>query len=344
MIKLSIVKNIALCLMAGSIFFSCSEEESGKPLHHTVWEMSQSQWMGLSGQVSSITEATYEALGESTDEPFQSTIMRFDTEGRITYYDPTGVPATRMMGMEINRYRYTYEGQRLSSVEVEALGGETITYTLTYCDCDGRYVPLPFPVGSSPLYMVEGLLNVWGTNGLKGKWNGNEFVWSLTTDPGSRWEMTTTIACRYTAASIYPSEVEEQTLMGGEVMAKDLQSYTYNAEGFPISSHRLLSESDAVVEESETTYLTQPFMAIDHAEWKSGEVQYSLTYSYDSHHRVTSIRRSSTGTTETATESYLYMEEDDKGNWTRSNQVWNTLVNLNHPDAEVRVQRTITYY
>lgn len=339
---------LALCpLWVGSFLFTaCSDSEQNQPMEpSSLWEYPHTYLMGLQGAVSTVKEEIFEAGVEESSEPFSTHIAQFDLHGRLTSYDPTGIiPATRMLGMEINRYSYYYDAQGwLTEVDIQTIGGEKVTYQLDYSETENHYVPLPFPLGTMEFFCVKGLITVEGSDGLVGSWQNDRFTWSKKENPGSRWEITTTTTCSYTALSSYPTTIEEEISMSGTPLSTETRHYSYDAMGTPTSCQKELTEGDEVIESSLTTYHSWPLMACNQISYTSGESMVTITYSYDNQHRPTVIRREVAGSDNKAQESMIYSDEDIHGNWTRSNQQWNELVNANHPDAEVRIQRSFSY-
>lgn len=337
---------IALCpYWVGSFLVSCSDSENSESVPSSVWEYAHTYLMGFQGNVTSFKEMVYEANSAASAEVFTSRIAQFDAWGRITGYDPTGVVSTtRMLGMEINRYNYQYDTDgQLIHVEVETIGGEKTTYTIHYQKEVQHYVPLPFPLGPLNFFCVKGVKAIEGSDGLQGSWQNDAFVCQQTIHANTRWEITTTTTSYYTSTAMpYPEVVEEETAMGGEILSKEMRTYTYDACGTPKTCRKEIVEGTDIIENSLTTYCSWPLMACEQESWSENGRTVTLRYTYDNQHRLISIRRQADSESGPA-ETMIYTEEDSHGNWTRGSQQWNELVNANHPDIEVRIVRSFTY-
>lgn len=335
---------ILLCL---STFTACSEDESHYYSTYVpetpFWEQAHTTFLGLKGNVKGLIESQWEDVDGEAFEG-NRTWTEFNTAGRITYYNPTGVEENRWIGMEMNSYRYLYDEQnRPTQAVVTSLGEAQCSYTLTYSN-SSRYVPLPFALGALDFFLVRGLTAVEAEGiDFSGSLTENSVTYTTVT-PGFRGDTETTVTYHYDEGTSYPTTCTVTESYGDEIISRELTQYEFAANGRLMARTLHLYEDDQELEINKQTYHSSLPLQLYTTEITNCENQErtQMLYTYDTQDRLTFITRTDPDGT-TSEETYLYTQTDPTGNWTEGQFTWSSHVNLNHWDGTFRFTRTLIY-
>lgn len=170
--------------------------------------------------------------GTETEEPFHVTDYSFDTKGNLTYYNGTGAePSTRMLGVDLNYFQYTYDEQgRMRTIAVYTLGTTSPTvYNISY-DEQERYIPLPFPLGEMNLFCVKGVKQIIGPSGNISEWKSdNTFVHTQIVNAGSLFETRTKTVYTYKdTETLFPESATVTTYTNEELESTENIHYQWN--------------------------------------------------------------------------------------------------------------------
>lgn len=331
---------MVLCL----VIVSCNDEHNDKKLEAKIpfWECSHLAFFGLKGPVSRVVEATY-SLDEDTDEENIILDMCFNSDGQITYYNPTDiVPSTQDVWQTIAQYSYEYdEDGKLIKVIVTPLESEPLVYTLQYSG-HSKYVPLIFSLGKIDFFLVQGLQSITrGDGAISYLYDGEKAVYEENT-----WSGDKKTEYLYESGSLYPTKKVVTTSRGETILNEETTIYTYDIEG------RLLTQDVRTTEDGIESYRT----IIRYVEGKSllpitkkmdmGTNIFDWSYTYDSNNflqRVQYIENEASEDEITDKEEYTYISYDTYGNWTESKQLQSSLVDWSHADGTIGVRRKFTY-
>lgn len=308
------------------------------------WAQPHTVFLGLKGQVSSLTETLYsDDNGEEEEDEGSSSWTHFNADGLITYYNPTGVAEQRWIGMEMNSYTYLYDEQNhLQQAYLNTLGEEQTTYTLTYDDTDKRYVPLPFPLGNMDFFMVRGVSSLSSSSpDFTCTLSDNEVTYTLT-ETFLRGSMETITTYRYAESACFPTECSVTVRYDGEELSLDHTDYEFDENGRLLSCVIRRTEYGELLETETRRYHSTLPLCIQSKEITDCDGELTrYDYAYEAHGWLSSITLTQDGTS--ATETYEYAGEDHAGNWCEGRFRYSSHVDMAHWDGTVRVVRTLQY-
>ena len=91
---------------------SAGNDNPAVPENTYIWDNPHTSFFGLKGNVSNVHQQMINPVtgeSEEAEDPFHVTDYSFDAKGNLTYYNGTGAePATRMLGVDLNYFKYTY--------------------------------------------------------------------------------------------------------------------------------------------------------------------------------------------------------------------------------------------
>lgn len=325
------------------------------PENAYIWDNPHTSFFGLKGNVSDVHQQMVNpATGEGTEteEPFHVTDYSFDTKGNLTYYNETGVePSTRMLGVDLNYFQYTYDEQgKMRSIAVYTLGTTSPTvYNISY-DEQERYVPLPFPLGEMSFFCIKGVKQITDPSGNISEWKSdNTFVHTQIANAGSLFETRTETVYTYKdTETLFPESATVTTYTNEELESTENIHYQWNEKGALLFSKQESYTADGTLEVSvatsysETVPLAPVLIKTDAQSYVT-----EIAYSYDNNGRLKSAIRNLPATDnpeETPKELYEYEETDAQGNWTKSIQKQSEQIDWSHWSGTFYVQRTISYH
>lgn len=331
----SYIKNMVrlswLFVLVFMVFSACSDDEPGvtipEPEEPDVpvaadtmyWEMPHSRFFGLNGQVKLCVQSGLDDEGIEAERR----TMEFDSCGRLLWYDPVGLSAgeeKRAVTYEAGwidpttyGYEYNAAGQLVKAV-LETMGSEPDVYHLEYGN-HGRYVPLPFSLGSMSFFLVRDLVKVSRTDGWEYVFDGTKSQLSITS-----WVGTTEI--EYDFTGMYPNRKIETTYRGVDTSSIEITTYVFDEKGglksLLTSSYRPGDESETRTEmEYASSFLLKPLTEIISF---SGDRSIRYEYSYDpvGNMLIKSYVHTANGQeTSGREETNTYFEPDRSGNWTK---------------------------
>lgn len=325
------------------------------PENAYIWDNPHTSFFGLKGNVSDVHQQMVNpATGEGTEteEPFHVTDYSFDTKGNLTYYNGTGAePSTRMLGVDLNYFQYTYDEQgRMRTIAVYTLGTTSPTvYNISY-DEQERYIPLPFPLGEMNLFCVKGVKQIIGPSGNISEWKSdNTFVHTQIVNAGSLFETRTQTVYTYKdTETLFPESATVTTYTNEELESTENIHYQWNEKGALLFSKQECYTADGTLEVSVATSYSEA-VPLAPVLIKTDAQSYvtEIAYSYDSNGRLKSAIRNLPATDnpeETPKELYEYEETDTQGNWTKSIQKQSEQIDWSHWSGTFYVQRTISYH
>ena len=320
-----------------------NDEVVEEPIVQGFWQQPAATMLGYQSHPTACTERTEVQL-DGVWEEYTCCVTRFNAQGAVTYYNPTGQePQKRMLGMEENYYTYAYDDAgRLVAATEHSLGDAEVSYTLSYGE-GNRHVPLPFAVAGIRPYLVRGLQGVSVTGlPLTATFTDTEVRYE-TVQQAFRTTLHTVLTYVYnTSSDCYPigCTLVQYTDEDGE-LSREVTHY-----GFDLDNGGLIEQTD-VDAEGNTTGI----------HYRNGNpLQPTLKDMYDaSGHFLASMKYEYTEDGLLATQSYEgdgipgsieyygYEGVDSHGNWTVANCQWSDKVNSNHFTAPARITRTLEY-
>lgn len=321
---------------------ACEDEETPPATGpDNFWANTHSAFMGLKGEVSRVTETSYQPATDSEDREIMES--RFDASGRLLYYNPTGIepaPQTRWVGVASAYYHYQYDASGLlTEATVDEVGAETCTYTLTYGthDC---YVPLIFPMGPMDFFLVKGLQSIRSSDGeIDYQFKNNRATYSR-----SSWGSVTETVYEYAEGALYPARRLITRSRNGEVLDKETTVFTFGMDGHLSSSESELIDGEGEkLEHTVVQYLANKPLLIASKKTVSNDETYEWEYTYTRDDLLMGIVLKHNGAYLDSEESYSFSAFDGVGNWTDSRQTLSSLIDWSHPDGIQFVRREITY-
>lgn len=312
----------------------------------SFWEYPHSAFMGLEGAVSHVTDRFY--LPDENSESEKMMEARFDTSGRLTYYNPTGIEpeiSARWIGVASAYYQYQYNATgQLTSATVNEVGLAPCTYTLTYADHD-CYVPLIFPMGPMGFFMVKGVTSIESNDKtIKYHFENNKATYSR-----SSWSLVTETTYEYATGSHYPARCVITKSRNNEVMEKEIVEYAFDAYGNLLSTDKkmiMIEENDQnnVYEHTILHYIKDELLLIESKSTVSGDDKYEWEYTYLANKLLAGILCKHNGEYMPDEESYSFSDLDEMTNWTHSIQKTSSSIDWNHQDITLDIQRQISYW
>lgn len=333
-----------------------------------IWDNPHTSFFGLKGNVRGLHEQMVNPSIHEEDEdeePFLTMDCSFDTAGRLTYYNATGVESvTRMLGVASNYYRYTYdETGRLTTAAVYALGEESPTvYTLLYDDSN-RYVPMPFPLGDKTLFCVKGVKEISISGGINNtentcSWISDKVFSCTSVEVGTRFVIRVETNYIYSSTkSLFPDVSVSRTYLMpegygktniiGELQGEETTNYRWKANGLPVIIERLSMVGCELNEYAVTSYSENIPLAPIHTRVVGADGYISeLAYSYEHHGWPSSVVRNlpkAEENNELPKETYSYANVDKQGNWTECELHMNAGVDMSHWTGICYLHRDISY-
>lgn len=336
-----------------SVITSCGDTEPETPeiippeLPVTsFWErQSHLAMMGWKGNVNTVKESSYLVSLEvwnKDEEAISSIEWKFDANGHLTYYNPTGIePVTyiRDVWQTVACYSYEYdESGKMVKAIVNDFSGEPVIYTLAYGKHES-YVPLIFPLGAYEFFLVKGLESISSEDGsISYSFDGNTASYI-----SESWSGTSTTTFEYTAESLYPVQKTVTQERGGVITNTEVISYVYNDDGSLASTDKIVKEGENEVERTVTRFISSSLLLASRLTDAGGQLDW--TYKYNENNWWTEVSyKEDLGEEIEAKETSAYTQKDAIGNWTEAMQQQNSQVDWSHFDSSVRVNRIISYY
>lgn len=337
-----------------SVVTSCDDAEPGapevippEPPVTFFWEeQSHLAMMGWKGSVSGVKEKTYllsSAELNEYEEEVSSLEWRFDTNGNLTYYNPTGIEPetnnTRGVWQTMACYSYEYDNAgRLVKAIVDDFSGEPVIYTLVYDEHD-VYVPLIFPLGSYDFFLVKGLKTILSEDGTVAySFDGHKASYTA-----ESWSGVSTTVFEYDANSVYPMRKKVSVLRDDITVSTEVTSYIYNKDGSLSSIDRVVKEGESEVEHTVIRYLDSTLLPASRLTDAGGQMDWFYKYNNDNWW-LEVVYKEDLGEGVEAKEMSDYTKIDTAGNWVEALQQQNNMVDWSHFDGPVKVTRSITYY
>lgn len=332
--------NKILYLFVLVFLMACEDSDTPSP-KSLFWEHSHASLMGLKGDVRRVVESTYllDALPGEEENKIEYT---FNASGRLTYYNPTGIePATstRWVGVASVVYSYQYDSfGRMVEALVTELGELPRSYTLTYGEHD-CYVPLIFPVGPLPFFLVKGLVSIESSDGLV----SYQFKENKASYSQSSWGGVTETVYEYEPGQPYPLSERIILTRNGDLLETTTTRYTFNADGALLSTvmDRVDGESNETLEHTTLHYRSGKFPQIASKTMVSGSDSFEWEHTYDSKDLPLGALCKINGIYADKEESYSFTSFDDRGNWIDSRQTLSSLIDWTHQDITLGVRREI---
>jgi hypothetical protein len=334
---------------------SAGNDNPAVPENTYIWDNPHTSFFGLKGNVSNVHQQMINPVtgeSEEAEDPFHVTDYSFDAKGNLTYYNGTGAePATRMLGVDLNYFKYTYDEQgRMNTVAIYTLGTAfPAIYTISYNEQE-RYVPLPFPFGKMNFFCIKGVEQITGPAGNISEWKSdNAFVHTQITNAGSLFETRTETVYAYKdTETLFPESATTTMYANEELESTENIHYQWNEKGALLFSKQESYAADGTLEVSVVTNYSKtvplaPVLARTDAQSYVTEI----AYSYDDNGWLKSAIRNLPATDNpenTPKELYEYEETDAQGNWTKSIQKQSEQIDLSHWNGTFYVQRTISYH
>ena len=301
--------------------------------------------MGWKGNVNTVKESSYLVSLEvwnKDEEAISSIEWKFDANGHLTYYNPTGIePVTyiRDVWQTVACYSYEYdESGKMVKAIVNDFSGEPVIYTLAYGKHES-YVPLIFPLGAYEFFLVKGLESISSEDGsISYSFDGNTASYI-----SESWSGTSTTTFEYTAESLYPVQKTVTQERGGVITNTEVISYVYNDDGSLASTDKIVKEGENEVERTVTRFISSSLLLASRLTDAGGQLDW--TYKYNENNWWTEVSyKEDLGEEIEAKETSTYTQKDAIGNWTEAMQQQNSQVDWSHFDSSVRVNRIISYY
>lgn len=334
---------------------SAGNDNPAVPENTYIWDNPHTSFFGLKGNVSNVHQQMINPVtgeSEEAEDPFHVTDYSFDAKGNLTYYNGTGAePATRMLGVDLNYFKYTYDEQgRMNTVAIYTLGTAfPAIYTISYNEQE-RYVPLPFPFGKMNFFCIKGVEQITGPAGNISEWKSdNAFVHTQITNAGSLFETRTETVYAYKdTETLFPESATTTMYANEKLESTENIHYQWNEKGALLFSKQESYAADGTLEVSVVTNYSKtvplaPVLARTDAQSYVTEI----AYSYDDNGWLKSAIRNLPATDNpenTPKELYEYEETDAQGNWTKSIQKQSEQIDLSHWSGTFYVQRTISYH
>lgn len=247
----------------GFLLVACTNDDQGElTILPDPWGQPHRQMMGLEGSVSQVVEKASEWRATEADvEEFILAEYRFNTAGRLVYYNPTGIdpaPSSRWVGVSAAYYEYKYDkDNRLSEADVYEVGEKPRHYQITYGNHD-CYVPLIFPLGPFNFFLVKGVESIKSSDGtIDYRFDENKASYST-----QSWGKSIETTFEYEKEGRYPSRQLINTTRNGEILSKSTTTYTFDIDGNLLSSSRQIQEEDEEGETLQTSYLKNRFQQV----------------------------------------------------------------------------------
>lgn len=303
------------------------------------WEMPHTRFLGMRGQIKSCVECGLDDEGAEAERK----TMEFDTCGHLLWYDPVGLSVEgeeRISAYEFGwidpvtyRYKYNEAGQLVTAI-LETMGSEPEEYHLEYGN-HGRYVPLPFPLGSLSFFLVRDLVKV-------SKGDGWEYVFDGTKAWASTNSWTGTTKTEYDFDGIYPSRRLEVTCRSTDTVKIEITNYVFGEKGCLKSiSVNSCYPADDNENRTDIKYTSQFLLKpLTETILFSDDKSTRYEYSYDSSGNMlvkAYVRRANGNEVSGREETNAYSGPDNLGNWTKRECVIPGMGTLLY-------NRTIEYY
>lgn len=301
--------------------------------------------MGWKGNVNAVKESSYLEsleLRNEDEEVISSVEWKFDADGHLTYYNPTGIEPvtyTRDVWQTMACYSYEYdEAGKMVKAIVNDFSGEPVIYTLTYGKRE-VYVPLIFPLGAYEFFLVKGLESISSEDGSHSySFDGNKISYIT-----ESWSGISTTTFEYHAESLYPVRKIVTQGRGGVITNTEVTSYIYNDDGSLASTDKIVKEGEIEVERTMIRFVPSSLLPASRLTDAGG--QFDWTYRYNENNWWTEVSyKEDLGEEMEATETSIYTQKDAAGNWIEAMQQQNSKVDWSHYDSSVRVTRIISYY
>ena len=266
---------------------SAGNDNPAVPENTYIWDNPHTSFFGLKGNVSNVHQQMINPVtgeSEEAEDPFHVTDYSFDAKGNLTYYNGTGAePATRMLGVDLNYFKYTYDEQgRMNTVAIYTLGTAfPAIYTISYNEQE-RYVPLPFPFGKMNFFCIKGVEQITGPAGNISEWKSdNAFVHTQITNAGSLFETRTETVYAYKdTETLFPESATTTMYANEELESTENIHYQWNEKGALLFSKQESYAADGTLEVSVVTNYSKtvplaPVLARTDAQSYVTEIAYS---------------------------------------------------------------------
>lgn len=337
------------------------EDDSANESVNVLWNHSHAYFMGLNGNLTRMVEKRIqEEEGERVEIPY---VYDFNAQGNLTKYDPSGISISesRWVPVDARIYVYQYdEAGKMTEAQIQTIGAEedNLTYTIEYGNHE-LYVPLPFAVGTLDMVLLKGVTAVKLNGSPLLTCDGTNTV-SYSSEEGMGFMKLEVEGTYHYEGHKYPVSLEETKSMGENVVSRKTVTYTFDDNGFLLSSEMLEDMSGEYeapkgscykkenITYNEGRYMEPKEAVVDYVntiEGMESENHYTLQYWYNDKFLLTGITKTpeSTEYGESAEESYSYSSFDAQGNWTEGHYWWNTDVDEMHLTGNFIVQREFIY-
>ena len=333
-------------LLIGLLSTACDDDDSSVTNVPSVWEQSHLQLFALKGPVCKVVETARAILDEEDTEEDIRSESRFDTSGRLTYYNPTGVypeATVRWIGVSSMSYTYEYDREgRMVKVVTNEIGEAPRTYMLTYGN-HKTYVPLIFNFGPFDFFLVQGLEGIESTDGkVNYRFNGTSASYTNKT----AFEETE-VVYEYSLGSQYPNRQTATSKRNNQLLETVTIDYTFSADGSLVSTDKKVVEGDKgeqeQVEQTTISYVRNKLLLVSSIKTITLNETYEWGYIYNSDFLPLGVVMKYNGETLDEEESYSYSSPDTFGNWTESRESLSSIVDWTHSSGSLKVYRTLSY-
>lgn len=297
------------------IFFAACEKEPSELIEADVencWEQSHTGLFFLAGKPKEVCESIF-----LQDELMQSTLLRFNTEGKLIHYNPAYDPAsTRSFDWgssneNYSAYSYEYNDKgQLQSVSKNSFGEDLGRFEFGYGD-HGKYIPMPVPMGNQTFYLLKNLISV--------KMDGKELL-SFTDENEVVFTKHSFLADQklsYSFHGIYPIKAVAISERDGHELNRIETKYNYASNGALVWAQSVLYENSLSKETITLTYSSEQLMKPI-----TKESVYSLSsriwnYDYGIQGWLIGVSLVNNKSESIAAETNDYESPDIFGNWTK---------------------------
>lgn len=340
-----------LVLLLSTLFFavSCSDDINNDPgpghKPTSVWDLSHRDYLLLKGNVAHIEEQFTDMT--DPEDPYTINLLtaELDNAGHVTLYNPTGEDLsvasqrrTRGWGPAADAFIYTYDAQgRMTKVSRYTLGEpDAVTYLISYGD-HKDYIPMPFAVMDRPIWLLQGVTEVTGSNGYTLHYADGVANESYPAVWGGQKQVITSLYQHYPLQSI------TLTFVNQEQVSRATTNYTWGEAGNLLATNMLTVKPEEVSTREVVIYDSRfPYGPQEKSIYEGEEQVVRLVYLYYTDGELFSVRYAKGQESEWFGDAFTkeYTDLDANGNWLKCLKV----ITSADPAVQMPITRTLTYW